>query len=443
MTNRSKRTDVLFVIPGTGAAIYQGLHARFAAIETPTWALLLASSVRAVGYNPDILDANAERLTPSMVVDRVTQCRPRLICIVIYGQNPNAGSSGMHGAIQISTAIKRSGTQTPICAVGSHISALPHQTLKKENSFDFVLCNEGVYSLRNLLAHDLSNATILRSIKGICYRDGNTIRQTKPEIVVPQSRMDVDLPGYAWDLLPYTNTPLDLYRTTPWHARYDALAASPYAAIYSSLGCMFKCDFCMINILNRNDNNEVGVASDYASMRFWSPDFVLNEIEKLVALGVKNIRISDEMFLLNKKYYVPLCEGLVERQLGKKINMWTYSRVDTIGSGETLPLIRNAGIKWLALGIESGNSEVRKASTKGRFSTTNIGEVINRIHQCDIDVIANYIFGLPTDSQKSMRETLDLSLALCTSAWNAYPAMALPGSDLYKKCHRKWLATSR
>ena len=34
------------------------------------------------------------------------------------------------------------------------------------------------------------------------------------EKVVPQDRMDLDLPGYAWDLLPFKNNPLDLYVDT-------------------------------------------------------------------------------------------------------------------------------------------------------------------------------------------------------------------------------------
>ena len=33
-----------------------------------------------------------------------------------------------------------------------------------------------------------------------------------PEKIVPNDKMDIDLPGYAWDLLPYKSKPLDLYR---------------------------------------------------------------------------------------------------------------------------------------------------------------------------------------------------------------------------------------
>ena len=54
-----------------------------------------------------------------------------------------------------------------------------------------------------------------------------------------------------------------------------------YATIQTSLG-MFGCDFCMINIINRNDNEEIGVASDYSKMRYWSTDFIIKEFEKLI-----------------------------------------------------------------------------------------------------------------------------------------------------------------
>ena len=54
--------------------------------------------------------------------------------------------------------------------------------------------------------------------------------------------MDIDLPGYAWDLLPFKNQPLDLYRAPMWHAEYD-FEKIPYASLQTSLGCQFGCNF--------------------------------------------------------------------------------------------------------------------------------------------------------------------------------------------------------
>ena len=81
----------------------------------------------------------------------------------------------------------------------------------------------------------------------------------------------------------------------------------------------------MINMINRNDNEEIGVAGNYSKMRFWSPEFIIKEFDKLISMGVKTIRIVDEMFLLNPKYYIPLCKLLKERNLNDDLLMWAYS----------------------------------------------------------------------------------------------------------------------
>ena len=105
---------------------------------------------------------------------------------------------------------------------------------------------------------------------------------------------------------------------------------SPYASIQTSLGCQFKCNFCMINLINRNDTNDIGVASNYSGMRFWSPDFIIGEFKKLIDMGIKTIRIVDEMFLLNPKYYIPLCKKLSDLNQDDSLRLWSYSRIDTI-----------------------------------------------------------------------------------------------------------------
>ena len=96
-----------------------------------------------------------------------------------------------------------------------------------------------------------------------------------------------------------TEKPLDLYRAHFWHAEFSHEKRTPFAAIYTSLGCRFACDFCMINIVNRVDNADDINASHSKGMRYWSPKFIIKEFEKLAELGVETIRISDEMFFLS------------------------------------------------------------------------------------------------------------------------------------------------
>jgi radical SAM superfamily enzyme YgiQ (UPF0313 family) len=429
--------DVLFINPGNAPQIYQGLATKLSAVEPPTWALLLAESCRSKGYTARIIDANAENLSDEELISRVENLKPRLICLVVYGQNVNAGTTGMSGASRIAKAIKENIDGSVIALIGSHIQALPIKTLLEEPNIDFGFTNEGVYALWNVLASPKLDELTLRDIPGLVIRLEGAVLINKAESVVPTARMDQDLPGYAWDLLPFKDSPLDLYRSPLWHAEYSESKRSPYAAIQSSLGCNFGCAFCMINIINRNDEQEIGVASNYSKMRFWSPEFMIKQFDILANFGVQTIRIVDEMFLLNRKYYVPLCEMLASRPYSKDLRMWAYSRVDTVTNPEFLSLVRSAGIKWLALGIESSERSVRLEVSKGKFQDVDVNKVVRQVHEADIEVMANYIVGLPGENQKLMQQTLDFSKELCTSGWNMYPAMALPGSALYKEALEK------
>jgi radical SAM superfamily enzyme YgiQ (UPF0313 family) len=427
--------DVLFISPDSSKQAYQGLSDVYSAIEPPTWALLLAESVRTKGFSAAILDCDAERLTIDNALTRIKDAKARLLVFVVYGQNPNSGTTSMVGAIQLANAVKEEFPANQICFVGSHVSALPLEVLAND-SVDIVLLNEGVYALLNLLKSNLSSD--LSTIKGIGYKKNGpgsfkSSVLNPPEIVVPQDRMDQDLPGYAWDLLPYRSNPLDLYRAHFWHANFDHNQRTPFAAIYTSLGCNFACDFCMINIVNRSDNGDDIDASHSKGMRFWSPEWVGREMAKLAKMGVKTLRLSDEMFFLNRKFYEPILQHVIDHKYD--FNMWAYSRIDTVRPG-ALELFKKAGVNWLALGIEAGNQQVRQEVSKGSFKEVNIRDVCKTISDHDINIISNYIFGFPGDNLQTMQETLDLAIELNTEMANMYPCQALPGSPIYHEAKK-------
>ena len=110
--------------------------------------------------------------------------------------------------------------------------------------------------------------------------------------------------------------------------------------------------------------------------------------------------------------------------------------IDTVKE-KFLETLKKAGVNWLALGIESANTKVRKDVTKGRFEDVDIRDIVKKIREHGINVIANYIFGLPEDNMDSMQMTLDLALELNTEEANFYSAMAYPGSPLYGQAVRE------
>jgi len=68
---------------------------------------------------------------------------------------------------------------------------------------------------------------------------------------------------------------------------------------------------------------------------------------------------------------------------------------------------------------------------KKSINEQDIHDIVRAIQAQGINVIGNFIFGLPDDTWESMQETLELAQSLNCEFANFYSAMAYPGSRLY------------
>jgi anaerobic magnesium-protoporphyrin IX monomethyl ester cyclase len=422
------KLDVLFINPATRAQVYQSLAHDLAAVENPVWAGLLAGFCRRRGLSVGILDAEAEGLTPRQVAERVREVQPLLAVIVVYGHQPSASTQNMTAAGQVSSAIKEDRRDQPILLVGGHVAALPERTLREEDA-DFAAVGEGLTTIVALVEALKSAGPNFAAVPGLAYRDDDGIRLNPDQPLIAD--LDAEIPDQAWDLLLMSR-----YRAHNWHC-LEGRARQPYAAIYTTLGCPYHCSFCCIQAPFRAGERAAGLRASANSYRAWSPEHVVRRIDALASRhGVRNLKIADEMFVLNRKHVLGICQGLIERK--HNLNIWAYARVDTIKDGLLGPL-RDAGFAWLALGIEAGAERVR-ADVDKRFEQDEVYGVVEKIRAAGINVIGNYIFGLPEDDHATMQATLDLAVELNCEFANFYSAMAYPGSPLYAQAVRLGVA---
>ena len=420
-------TDILFVHPNASEKIYQGLAKNNAAIEPPIWAAMLANSVRTKGHRPEILDAEVEGLDYLSAAKRITEYKAKVVCFVVYGQQPSASSQNMEGATATARELKNLAPDTFVVFVGGHVAALPMETMDKETCIDAVCQNEGVYTLHALLSLSKIDDVELKRVPGLVFRDrDNFIHMNESSAIVAKEDLEQDLPGMAWDLLP----PLSRYRTAGWHSWSNDTEKQPFAALYTSLGCPYKCSFCMINIINRTKQGPNVTSQDSNTFRFWSPEFIIKQFDEIARQGVRNVKIADELFVLNPRHFEAICDLIIQR--GYDFNIWAYSRVDTC-KPKYLAKLEKAGIKWLGLGIENPNNELRKEIHKEGFQDVKVLDLINNIRDAGINVGGNYIFGLPYDTKESMEATLQFAIDNPTEMANFYSAMAYPGSPLYNQ----------
>ena len=408
----AEELDLVLINPGGRDMVYQELGAELTAVEPPLWCRLLASHVRRSGHTVRIIDSEAENWGPEAVAAEVAALAPRLAAMVVFGHQPSASTQMMSGASATCRAIKERVSEQKLIILGGHVSALPERTLREE-PVDFAAVGEGAVTLRQLL--DLLRSDEpwkLDDVAGLAFRrEGDIVINPVPALITD---LDRDLPGDTWDLLP-----MHRYRAHNWQCFGELERRVPYASIYTSLGCPYKCAFCCINAPFGKPN-----------YRMRSAQAVVGEIEHLYrAYGVRTFKIIDELFVLNDRHVRGICEALVARGFADELNIWAYARPDTVRP-EQLALLRRAGIRWLALGIESGSKRVRDEADKS-LKSDDIRGIVEQIQKAGIHVIGNYIFGLPEDDFESMRETLELAKELNTEFANFYSAMAYPGSRLY------------
>jgi anaerobic magnesium-protoporphyrin IX monomethyl ester cyclase len=418
------RLDLVLINPSSRTQVYQALGKDLAAVENPVWAGLMATFCQRRGHSVVLIDAEAEALNAEQVAELVRELNPLLAAVVVYGHQPSASTQIMTASGQVCTAIKEQSPEQPILLVGGHVAALPERTLREEAA-DFVAAGEGLHTMSALIDALKTSAPEFEKVPGLWYRDGADLKCNADTPLV--GHLDAVMPGPAWHLLPMAR-----YRAHNWHC-LAGQPRQPYAALYTTLGCPYHCSFCCIQAPFKSGERAGGMRESTNSYRYWSPDEVVRQVDVLVnQYGVRNIKIADEMFVLNRKHVEGICDRLIERRYD--LNIWAYSRVDTIKDG-MLDKLRAAGFTWLALGIEAGAERVRAGVDK-RFDQDQVFEVIQQIRAAGINVIGNYIFGLPEDDADSMQATLDLATELNCEFANFYSAMAYPGSPLYARAVR-------
>jgi radical SAM superfamily enzyme YgiQ (UPF0313 family) len=265
----------------------------------------------------------------------------------------------------------------------------------------------------------------INNVKGLWYKNNESVQFTIPAPII--SDLDTELDDYAWDLLPdlsnYRAHNMHCFQNFEMSARDDfSDVRTPYVAMNTSLGCPYSCHYCCINAIFGKPG-----------IRYWSLEKVVSWIDTLVSkYGIRDIRFDDELFILSTQRVERFCDLIIERDYN--LNIWVYGRVDTIKESILIKL-KEAGINWICLGIESANEKVR--SNVNKSIKKNIKDIVEKIQANDIYVLGNYMFGLPEDNMETMNETLDQAIELNCEYANFYSAMAYPGSELYEWASKK------
>jgi len=369
---------------------------------------LLDSYLEHNGIETVVIDSDRDNLTIKELIDEIHKYNPVLVGVIATGSNPSASTMSMVGVVSFFAELTKTGESDFKTFVwGPHPTVLPERTLR-ETSSDFVIIGEGYNSIIGLYNHIVKNKK-LSEIPGVGYLDGDNYLSNQPESLVILD----DLPS-----INYEKMQPSLYRAHNWHCFGDIDNRTPYAIIWTNQGCPYPCDFCCINNLYQK-----------RTFRFRSMQRVVNDIDVLVnKYNVKNIKILDELFVIDHPRISEFCDLLEERAYD--INLWAFARVDSVNP-EILQRLRKVGLRWIAYGFETIDDNILDATNKRLKSTASAQQTVEMTRDADINICADAIVGLWDDDRDSIYKTRDFLLENKFEWINLYPAFAYPGTPLY------------
>ena len=368
-------------------------------------------------YKVAVIDANAERMRWPEFTKLLEKYQPKYYLTQVTAPTLE---NDMYGCF----LAKARGALT--IGFGTHVTAIPRETLKPYPALDMVFVGEPDLTLRDLLDHlegrieerppDIvklfedhdpdyklavngDGEVDLAKIRGLAYRQNGHIEVNLPRNFIQD--LD-DLPIPMHELLPF-----DKYRMP--------LIRGPFTFIVTSRGCPAGCTYCIKHV------------SYQFGLRLRSPEKLMEELWQLKEMGLNNIHMYADLFTVNREQVMELCRRMIDEKIDIR---WTCnSRVDYVDE-EMLHTMREAGNWLISWGIESGNEQILKHARKGAYPD-KARRGLKWAREAGIKNWGYFIIGLPGETEETIRQTIDFSKELPLDIALFHVAAPYPGTPFF------------
>ena len=337
----------------------------------------IAAATIAAGHKVKIIDASLYDLTIDETVKQILDNNPDIVGI-------GCTTPLYHQAVQIIHEVKKRAPNIIVVMGGPHVSALPEATLKTSEA-DFVCIGEGEESFVSIIDAVVNNKDP-KDIDGIVYDWNHHIGQGKEYRLRINQDKATTAKAIDLDKVPIPARHVFKYKEYVDYARdYNETQTQ---AMFSR-GCPGKCSFC-------------GAADTL--VRFRDLDNILQEMNEISQLGIKNVAITDDTYTSNKKRVLALSRGITDLNLD--LNISVQLRLDQIDE-EICDAMYESGVSHVGPGIESGNDIIIAQIGKGRReSKENMRKAIRLLQNYDWKIRNSYIMGMPDETEDQVFETI-------------------------------------
>jgi len=302
-------------------------------------------------------------------------------------------------AKEVTTAIKRSGIETPIVMGGIHATMYPEDAISHPD-VDIICLNEGEYPMLELV-QALGSGRGYSTIENLWVRqNGKVIRNpARPKLTAPEL-----------NALPFADRAL--------YKKYDHFKNYPFEIFVGSRGCPFKCSFCEVPGINAMYGGK--------SVYYRDPVEFVDEIETVKERGLldgKLVMFTDSTFNSHRKWFLQFLEEYRRRI---SIPFSCNLRVDLVDETQVKALAES-GCDNVRFGIESGDYGIRNRILDKHCTDEQIYNVARLLKKYNVPFITFNLFACPEETYEQAWKTIRINQRIKPVGVQCMIFMLFPG----------------
>ncbi len=388
--NNDENVDIVLINPYNDKIVLRDFYSSTISKGIYNWPnidLLCIASHLQKKFNVKIIDANTEKIKASDIVKILNSYQ-------LKGLIFSVGKSVLKDDYDFIKEIKNNLLKkVDIFVVGGVVY---YNAIKELENNDFL---DGC--ITNFVTDDILNYFLNKreNLKNIVLRNNKEIIDYGIEL--PSNGFEIPIP-------PHNQLDLSKYKLS--HGKSNFLTS-----VISSYGCPHKCSYCVSGKIN---------------YRYRDPDNIIQELDFLKKIGVREIIFKDNIFGFHKRIY----KQLLKKMIDKKYNFsWVSdSRVDILDE-EILQLMSKSGCHALHFGIETKNEKTLKNYNKNLKNINLVKETIDLCRKHKILTVGYFILGLPGETKKDVENTIKYSVELNVDFASFNLPIPIIGTELREK----------
>ena len=194
--------------------------------------------------------------------------------------------------------------------------------------------------------------------------------------------------------------------------------------ILASRGCPYSCfNYCTYPLQQGRKVRYRSVENIIKEIKHWKKN-----------LNTNKFIFRDPVFSINRKFTVDLCEKIIEENLD--IVFLVETHLNNLDDA-LIKLLSKAGLKMVYVGVESYESDVLKDISRFTVSNDEVYNIIKKLEESDIIVKSMFMFGSPTDTVQTIKNTINYSKHLTNQLVQYSIFTPYPGTPMYKSYEDK------